>query len=164
MQELTKLRYDLRLQSKLHRLPLRWCPIKSENCDVGTLHVSTRRDLSSVKRLCQGPLITLLGGSPLNLLVAPVHIRLTDGISLFGRDTPAYILEEVGRRQAADRGTSSIWAKLAADYGPRHANFIVKHNTKFPISRNDRNRQDLTTVGCSFSLSVICACVAVVPC
>ncbi|CAN0389472.1 unnamed protein product, partial [Ectocarpus sp. 12 AP-2014] len=55
------------------------------------------------------------------------------------RDTPAYILEEVGRRQAADRGTSSIWAKLAADYGPRHANFIVKHNTKFPISRNDRN-------------------------
>lgn len=73
-----------------------------------------------------------------------VQIILTDGISLFGRDTPAYILEEVGRRQAADRGTSSIWAKLAADYGPRHANFIVKHNTKFPISRNDRNRQDPT--------------------
>lgn len=66
-----------------------------------------------------------------------------DGISLFGRETPAYILEEVNRRQVADRGTSSLWAKLAADYGPRHANFIVKHDTKFPTSRNDRNRQDV---------------------
>lgn len=68
--------------------------------------------------------------------------RATDGISLFGRETPAYILKEVNRRQLADRGTSSLWAKLAADYGPRHANFIVKHGTKFPITRNDRNRQD----------------------
>lgn len=69
----------------------------------------------------------------------------TDGISLFGRDTPAYILKEVNRRQMAERGTSSLWAKLAADYGPRHANFIVKHDTKFPISRNDRNRQGVVT-------------------
>lgn len=70
----------------------------------------------------------------------------TDGISLFGRETPAYILKEVNRRQLADRGTSSLWAKLAADYGPRHANFIVKHNTKFPNSRNDRNRQDMVNL------------------
>lgn len=66
----------------------------------------------------------------------------SDGISILGRKTPAYILEEVRRRQAEDRGSTSLWAKLAAEYGARHANFIVEHGTKFPTSRDERNRQE----------------------
>lgn len=69
-----------------------------------------------------------------------------DGISLLGRETPAFIFEEVRKRQAKDRGTSSLRSKLAADYGWRHANFIVKHGMRPPTSSNDRNRYVLLTV------------------
>lgn len=77
----------------------------------------------------------------LNKILSSI-MPVKDGISLLGRKTPAFILEEVKRRQAADRGTSSLWAKLAAEYGVRHANFIIKHGTKLPTSHNDRNRRE----------------------
>lgn len=87
------------------------------------------------------PDVTSLANNP------PVSYRINrrnrfreDGISLLGRDTPAFILDEVRKRQAKDRGTSSLRSKLAADYGWRHANFIVKHGMRPPTSSNDRNR------------------------
>lgn len=47
-----------------------------------------------------------------------------DGISLLGRETPAFILEEVRKRQSKDRGTSSLKSKLAADYGWRQLSLL----------------------------------------
>lgn len=66
----------------------------------------------------------------------------SDGISLLGRETPAYILQEVRKRQLEDRGTCSLRDKLTAEYGSIHANFIVKNGMRLPTARIiNRNRR-----------------------
>lgn len=76
------------------------------------------------------------------------RIAMSDGISLLGRETPGYILDEVRKRLKQNRDTSSLTAKLAAEYGYRHANYIVKHGIRLQTANNDRNRQPVNAAQC----------------